>query len=46
MPHTDVIRDVPDSEVAQVMQDFRDDGAMPTKQKQANGLWTVTAVYP
>lgn len=46
MPHTDVIKDIPDSDVDQVMQDFKDDGATATKQKQANGLWTVTAIYP
>lgn len=46
MPRTEVLKDVPDEAVEQVMQDFRDEGATPTKQKQPNGLWTVTATFP
>lgn len=47
MPRIEILRDVPDSEVDEVMQDFRDDGATNVrKDKQLDGKWTVTATYP
>jgi hypothetical protein len=42
-----VLTDVPESEVQQVIDDFKSEGCTQvTKEKQANGLWTVRATCP
>jgi hypothetical protein len=46
MAHQETLSDIPDDEVEEVMEDFKDSGATKvTKTKQANGLWTVTATF-
>lgn len=39
-----ILRDVPESEVAEVVGDLESEGCTVTKIKQANGKWTVKAV--
>ncbi|WP_243371619.1 hypothetical protein [Geotalea sp. SG265] len=41
-----VLTDVPGNDVDQLVQDFIDDGCTASKEKQSNGLWTVTAICP
>ncbi len=46
MAHQETLSDIPDDEVEEVMEDFKDSGATKvTKTKQSNGLWTVTATF-
>jgi len=41
------ITDVPDSDVDEVVKDFKNDGATTvTKVRQDSGHWIVTAIYP
>lgn len=46
MPKTEILTDLPDSELAQVVEDFESEGATVSKTKQPDGLWTVTATFP
>jgi hypothetical protein len=47
MPRTETLTDVPESEVDQLVQDFKDSGATKVeKTKQANGKYTVVATFP
>ena len=41
-----VLRDIPDSEVAEVVSDLESEGCTVTKVKQSDGKWTVKAVCP
>ena len=41
-----VLTDIPGDEVNQVIEDFESEGCTVSKQKQDNGLWTVTANCP
>jgi hypothetical protein len=41
----EVVKDVPDSDLARVKAEFEAAGATVTTQKQPNGLWTVTATF-
>jgi hypothetical protein len=43
---TETLNDVPDSEVEQVVQDYKDEGATVTKTRNPDGTWTVTATFP
>ena len=46
MARTEVLENVPSSEVEEVMQDFRDAGATKVKKtKQPDGNYTVTAEF-
>lgn len=40
------IKDVPDYEVDQIVEDFRSEGCLVKKVKQDNGKWTVIADCP
>ena len=47
MAQQKVLTDIPDKDVQQVIDDFKSEGCDPvTKEKQANGLWTVRATCP
>ena len=46
MPREFIRRDVPESDVDQVVKDFEDDGCKVEKTKQTDGNWTVTATCP
>ncbi len=42
-----VVTDIPDEDVQQQIDDFKDDGCKTvTKSKLPNGLWTVEALCP
>ena len=40
------IKDVPDSEVNEVIESFKSEGCVAKKIKQSNGKWTVQATCP
>jgi hypothetical protein len=43
---TEILKDVPPGDVKEVMQDFKDAGAISvTKKKQDDGNYTITAVF-
>ncbi len=46
MPREFVRRDIPDSAVDQVVEDFESEGCTVTKTRQTDGKWTVKAVCP
>lgn len=46
MPRVETLTDIPDTEVDQVVNDFKSEGATVTKTRQANGMWTVVATFP
>jgi hypothetical protein len=46
MAKTRELHDVPDADLAEVIGDFESEGAVVTKIKQDDGLWTVRAVFP
>ena len=46
MPIERVLTDIPESEVEQVVSDFESEGCSVSKERQANGLWTVRAICP
>ncbi len=46
MPRVETLTDVPDSDVAQVVDDFKKAGAITVNAtKQPNGKWTVVATF-
>ena len=42
---TRILRNVPDSDVDQLVADFESEGATVEKEKE-NGTWIVTATFP
>ncbi len=40
------LTDIPDSDVDEVMNDFKSEGCKVEKQRQSDGKWTVTASCP
>lgn len=46
MPRTVIMRDVPPDKLAQVINDATLEGATATTIPQADGNYTVTAIYP
>lgn len=46
MPRKEELRDIPESELQEVVKDFESEGATVTTVKQPNGLWTVIATFP
>jgi hypothetical protein len=45
MSRIEVLKDVPRSELDEVVNDFKSEGAIVKKEKQENGLWKVTATF-
>lgn len=45
MPRTETLRNVPDASLAEVVEDFKSDGASVTTDRQPDGRWTVTATF-
>jgi hypothetical protein len=45
MAHTVILRDVPPEKVDEVMGDFEAEGATATKAEQADGNFTITALF-
>jgi hypothetical protein len=43
---TRTLRNVPDSEVDQVVSDFESEGANVERTQNPDGTWTVTATFP
>lgn len=43
---TRTMTDVPDSEVAEVVSGYEDEGATVTKERQPDGRWKVIAKFP
>lgn len=41
-----ILKDIPDSDVNQVIVDFKSEGCSVEKIKQTNGKWTVKATCP
>ena len=41
-----ILKDIPGSEVDEVVADFESEGCMTEKRKQDDGLWTVIADCP
>jgi hypothetical protein len=46
MPVERILRDIPDSQVDKVVEDFESEGCTATKDRQDDGLWTVRASCP
>lgn len=46
MPTVREIKDIPESEVDQIVADFESERCTTEKEKQTNGLWTVRATCP
>ena len=46
MARIEELTDIPPSEVDQVVEDYRSEGADVKKTKQPDGNWTVTAILP
>jgi hypothetical protein len=46
MPRKESLTDIPESDLQEVVKDFESEGATVTKQKQADGNWTVEAQFP
>ena len=46
MPTQKVLKDIPEDEVDQVIEDFKSENCTTEKEKQANGLYTVRATCP
>lgn len=44
--HTETLNEVADAEVAQVVSDYKSEGATVTQTKNADGTWTVVATFP
>lgn len=38
--------DIPGNEVQKIINDFRSEGCIVTKERQQNGKWTITAQCP
>jgi len=45
MSRMEVLTDIPDSEVDEVVSDFKSEGASVEKEQQDNDLWKVTATF-
>ena len=45
MNRKEVLRDVPESDVDEVVGDYESEGATVEKKRQANGLWKVTVTF-
>lgn len=45
MSRIEVLKDIPDSEVEEVVSDFESEGASVEREEQDNGLWKVTATF-
>ena len=45
MSRIEVLKDIPASEVDEVVGDFKSEGASVEKEQQDNGLWKVTATF-
>lgn len=45
MSRVEILKDIPDSEVEEVVSDFKSEGASVEKEKQDNGSWKVTATF-
>ena len=46
MSEVRIIKDIPDSEVDEVVRDLESEGCTVEKEKQPNGNWTVRATCP
>lgn len=46
MPREFTRRDIPDSDVDQVVKDFEDDGCTVERTKQPDERWTIKATCP
>ena len=46
MPTEKVMRDVPESELQELIEDLESEGCTVEKEKQPNGKWTVRATCP
>lgn len=46
MLRVEIFTDVPDSELKELTDDLKDEGAKVYKKKQKNGKWAVVAVFP
>ncbi len=40
------LKDIPESEVDEIVKDFESEGCTVEKEKQPNGKWTVRATCP
>jgi hypothetical protein len=46
MPTVKVLKDIPESDVDQVIEDFETEGCTAKEERQANGMYTVRATCP
>lgn len=46
MARREVIKGVPEDRIEQLVYDFESEGAQVTREKQADGKWTVVATFP
>jgi hypothetical protein len=46
MAREEILKDVPESELQEVITDFESEGAKVEKIKQPNGKWTIKATFP
>lgn len=46
MPRTEILRNVPDADLKEVVDDFKSEGATVTTDRQPDCRWTVTATFP
>ena len=43
---TEILTNIPDSEVDEVVRDFESEGASVEKTQNTDGTWKVTATFP